>query len=272
MQKVLTLQFIKIIFPSISYKQIMKNLLVRLLPLVILCNLLTPLNIHAASVKLATLDWEPYIGKNLKGQGFVSELVKEAFRLSGHSVKLSFLPWARVVHMAGNGEYDGYVPEYYDQKLEEKFYFSDPFPGGPLVFFKRKEESINYTTLQDLKPYTIGVVRGYVNTVEFDKATFIKKEPAKNDLQNLRKLINKRIDMVIADKYVGLYLLRTYLSEYLNDIDYIAPPLEIKKLHLCVTKKTPNARLILADFNKGLSLMQHSGFVKKLLKRHKFIY
>ncbi|MBA4369803.1 MAG: amino acid ABC transporter substrate-binding protein, partial [Desulfobacterium sp.] len=106
-------------------------------------------------LSFATLEWEPYIGKNLPNQGYVAEIVKLAYEKAGYRVEYKFMPWARVVMMTKNGKFDGYLPEYYAEELRENFLVSDPFPGGPLGLFKRKNETIVYKTIQDLKPYKI---------------------------------------------------------------------------------------------------------------------
>ena len=104
-------------------------------------------------IRLATLDWEPYIGQELKNEGYVAEVVKEAFKKEGYEVEYTYLPWARVVHMAKKGDYDGYFPEYYSKEVEEEFIFSEKFKGGPLGFFRKKGSKIEYKELVDLKPY-----------------------------------------------------------------------------------------------------------------------
>ena len=160
---------------------------------------------HAENkIILATLDWEPYIGQDLKNQGYVAEIIREAYKRSGYEVKIKFTPWARTVNLSKTGQVDGYFPEYFADEVKSHALFSDPFQGGPIGFFKRKDNKISFQTLQDLKPYKIGVVRDYVNTKEFDDADYLVKEAVNNDLTNLRKLIGRRIDLTIGDKFVDV--------------------------------------------------------------------
>lgn len=226
--------------------------------------------IGAEKIKLATLDWEPYIGKKMKNQGFIAEMVVEAFKKSGYDVELTYLPWARVVKMAEQGQFDGYLPEYYSDSLKVNFLVSVPFQGGPLGFFKRKGENISYKTLKDLMPYKIGVVRGYINTEEFDSAKYLKKEEATDDLMNLNKLIKKRIDLVVCDKFVGKYLLEKNLAEQSKNIEFLSPSLEEKVLYLCISKKTPNAELKIKAFNDGYKKLKDQGMVESIMKKNGF--
>lgn len=237
--------------------------------LALLCCIDRPL-FAGNTVKLATLDWEPYIGLKLPDQGYVASLVREAYKATGYSVEMSFMPWARVVAMAKEGKYDGYLPEYYADSLKDDFFVSESFPGGPLGFFKRKADNITFTSLADLKSYKIGVVRDYVNTEEFDKADFLQKDVANNDITNLRKLTGKRIDLVVADKFVGTYLLQQDLPDKAGEIEFMVPALEEKSLYLCIAKKVPEAEAKIKAFNDGLQTIKDNGTLARIMKVHGF--
>lgn len=222
------------------------------------------------TVTLATLDWEPYIGEKMPNQGYVASLVREAYKASGYTVEMKFMPWARVVAMTKEGRFDGYLPEYYAESLKTDFLVSEPFPGGPLGFFKRKADAINFKTLEDLKPYKVGVVRDYVNTEEFDKAAFLQKDLANNDITNLRKLLGKRIDLVVADKFVGTYLLKQDMPDKAGEVEFMTPVLEEKSLYLCISKKIPDAEAKIKAFNDGLKVIKENGTLATIMKANGF--
>ncbi len=222
------------------------------------------------SITLGTLDWEPYIGQKMENQGWVAEVVREAFKRSGYTANFQFKPWARVTYEAQKGESDGYFPEYFSEDLKKDFILSAPFAGGPLGFFKRKGEVISYTKLEDLKPYKIGVVRGYVNTADFDAAAFLNKEEAKDDITNIRKLLAKRLDLIVADKYVGIHLLQQEMPDKIGSMEFVDPVLEEKDLYLCISKKNPNHAKIIQAFNDGLAQIKADGSLANIMKRHGF--
>ncbi len=222
------------------------------------------------TITLTTLDWEPYIGQSLKKQGYVAEIIRESYKRSGYLVKLKFTPWSRTVNLAKIGQVDGYFPEYYADGIKTFAMFSEPFKGGPMGFFKQKKSNIEFQTLQDLKPYKIGIVRDYVNTKEFDEADYLFKEPVSNDLINLKKLIGGRIDLIIADQFVGMYLMDKYSLKGRDNIEFMSPPLEIKDLYLCISKKASGANRKLEAFNKGLKEIMTDGTLDKILSIHGF--
>ncbi len=224
----------------------------------------------ADKLVLATLDWEPYIGPHLEKDGYVAVIVKEAFKRGGYEIQYDYMQWSRVVGLAKAGKVDGYFPEYYSDELKEKFLISSPFPGGPLGFFKRSDDDISYQSLKDLVGHKIGVVKGYVNTVEFDKADFLKKDESTSDLINLKKLLAKRIRLMVADKFVGLNLVKQNMPDQKDDIVFMDPPLEIKDLHVCIPKSRPNSDKIHAAFEKGLAEITQDGTIQKILKEYGF--
>lgn len=226
---------------------------------------LFPLSAQQKVVTLASLDWEPYIGQNLPGNGYCAQIATEAFKRSGYTVKISFLPWERAVQESKAGHYDGLFPEYYDTGRKADYVYSDSFPGGPVGFMKRKDKAITFKGLQDLKPYTIGIVRGYVNTAEFDAASYLKKDASESDDINLQKLYSKRLDLIFIDKYVGQYLMKTKFPTYLGEIEFINPPLEEKPLYIVFSKKGNDTEAKRKAFNDGLKSMQSDGTLKKIV-------
>ncbi len=221
-------------------------------------------------IVLASLNWEPYIGSNMENNGYVAELVREAFKRKGYDLEIKFMPWARVIKKAKDGSFDGYFPEYFAEELKNNFKVSTPFPGGPLGFYKIRGTEIKFNSIKDLTPYRIGVVRGYVNTKEFDEADYLKKEEVKEDLLNFRKLFKKRLDLVVADKFVGKYVVSKILPTKLQELEFVDPPLENKDLYVCISKKTPNSGEKFKALEEGLKEITADGTVQKILKKHGF--
>lgn len=229
------------------------------------------------SVKLATLAWEPYIGPTLKNKGYVYEIVEEAFKKAGYSTEIVFYPWARALINAEYGDVDGVFPEYFDESRTPYFVFSDPFPGGPVGLYKRKDTVASYPVnpqinqieaLRGLRQFRFGIVRGYVNTPDFDAATFLRKEEVFSDELNIKKLYNGRIQFMFIDKHVAEYLIQHKFPEYKNELEFMEPPLENKLLYIAFSKKGPDFQQKLAAFNSGLQQIINDGTLTRILKQH----
>ncbi len=226
---------------------------------------------HAGkSITIATLEWEPYIGTRLENQGFMAQITRIAFKSQGYDVQYVFLPWKRAVVMAEAGIYDGYFPAYWARRRLKKSIFTDAIIAGTIGFFKKKSDTIVFTDLKDLKPYRIGVVRGYINTVEFDAADYLTKEEAVSDLQNLQKLAGNRVDLIVCDRFVEQYLVKHYLPDLASRIEFMKPALQVKNLYICISKKAENAQKKVAVFNKGLQQIKKQGIFNKIAHRYGF--
>jgi ABC-type amino acid transport substrate-binding protein len=228
-------------------------------------------------VRLATLDWEPYIGQKLPAQGYTAELIREAFKDQGWDVKIEFYPWARALLLAMTGAVDGLMPEYFNSSRKNEFMYSFPFRGGPLVLYKRKDEAVSFSTdpvkdqdraLRALKDKRFGVVRGYLNTPVFDAAFYLHKEEASDDATNLRKLVYKRIDFAVIDQRVAEYLIRTQYPDYASKLEPMQPALADNPLYIAFSLKAPQHNAARAAFDRGLARMQKDGRIDALYQRY----
>ena len=150
------------------------------------------------------------------------------------------------LHLARTGAADGPTPEYFNTSRESEFKFSEPFPRGPLVLYKRRGDAISFST----DPCVIrtrhfgrsrkrfGVVRGYLNTPVFDAAKYLIKEEASDDATNSRKLVYGRIDPVVIDRRAAEHLIRTSYPDYATKIEPMAPALaELSRLYIAFSRK-----------------------------------
>lgn len=220
------------------------------------------------TISLAVAEWPPYVSTNLKDYGFTSEIVTEAFARVGYTVKMSFMPWKRALHKVAEGVYEVTYPAYYSAERAQLYAMSKSFFEAPMGFYKRKEMSISYQTLQDLQAYTIGIVRAYVNTPEFDAAIYLKKDIADDDEQNLRKLLKGRVDLIVIDKYTAQYILDTRMPEEKALLEFLEPPLAMKSFHLLVSRNIKNSERTLHDFHRGLQEMVADGTMSRILQKH----
>lgn len=245
------------------------------------------------TVSLMTTEWEPYVGSKMPGNGFTFEIVQEAFKRAGYKVSVKFDNWSKGMKMTEEGKADGIFPAYYDEKREPAFAFSNPFGEGPVGLYKRtsrpsptpvqsydrEKRNITYSVdprinekeaLLGLKDHTFGVVKGYVNTPEFDAAAFLKKVEAKDDLENLRNLFKRKVDLIVIDKYTAKYLISNKFPWYTGELEFMEPPLDVKTLHVAFSKQVDDYEQKRRDFNAALKLMKEDGTLEKILVRSGF--
>ncbi len=214
--------------------------------------------------------YPPYYGEDLPNGGFMTEIVIEAFKRVGYDVDVTFQPWKRALLEAKVGKHDGIYTLWYREEREEWFVYSDPIsPASEVGFYRRKGEDISFETFEDLKPYTIGVGRGYVTPPGFDEAS-LKTSSATDDEQNLRKLRAGRINLALTDKLVAKYVIYTKIPDAFSDLEWLPPTLHTETNHLALSKKSVNYKTILADFNRGLREIEADGTLEAIKAEHGF--
>jgi polar amino acid transport system substrate-binding protein len=215
-------------------------------------------------------NYPPYYGKELRNGGLLTEIVAEAFKRAGYDVEIKFMPWKRALEGAKAGKHDGLFTLWYREEREEWFVYSDPMsPASEIGFYKRKGSEIYFQTFEDLKPYTIGVGRGYATPPGLDEAS-LKTSLARDDEENLRKLHKGRIDLALTDKLVAKYIINTRIPDAAPHLEWLPPTLHVETNHFAISRKAENFNMKLADFNRGLAAIEADGTLKAIIAKHGF--
>ena len=223
------------------------------------------------TIVLTSLEWPPYTGAQLPGEGMSSEVVRAAFEAVGYTVEIRFYPWKRAVeHGRHDFDVDGYFPEYVSAERKKHFLFSDSIGVSPLGLVEKKSRSVHWETLQDLSEFSIGTVHGYVNTEEFDRLAGqgrLRVDSSVSDLLNLRKVLAGRLPLAVVDVNVFQYLARNdeHLWQDLDKLQVNPHLLGVNTLHVCFRKGRPG-EIYLRDFNEGLRRISVSEMERRYLK------
>jgi polar amino acid transport system substrate-binding protein len=232
---------------------------------------MVPSALAGETITIATLEYAPFSGKNLKFNGFVNHVITEAFNRKGYAVKFAYLPWKRAVTETNNGQYSALSYVYSSIDREKEFYLSDPISDEKIVFFHLKSNPIqNWQTLVDLKNYKIGATRGYTYNHEFWRAVEskqLKVEIADSDKQNYKKLFAGRIDLFPSALANGYSFLREEFSlSKVRLITYHPKPLSETTGHLAFSRGRKNSKNLLQLFNQGLAELKQEGLYDRLVK------
>lgn len=234
--------------------------MIRCLAALLLCLGLIVPAVGQERVVMVSLEWPPYAGEALPGQGIFIDLARRAFERVGLILEVRFLPWERVVETAAEDpSVDGYLPEYYADELALRFLLSDPIGSGTLGFVERADNPIRWDSLDDLRTYAIGTVSGYLNGEAFDdyvRRGLLRVEPVSGDVINLRKVAAGRIPLAVVDEKVLEYYLATdaFLSDYQGILRFNERPLAELFLYLCF-RPDDRGRTLTSAFNAGLAAL-----------------
>ncbi|MFT5112058.1 MAG: polar amino acid transport system substrate-binding protein [Parasphingorhabdus sp.] len=223
---------------------------------------------YARNITGVTTEWAPHYGSVLEDGGALTVITREAFKRKGHSANVNFIPWNRALKDVVDGKEDFVMGAYYNQDRAKAYIMSDPIYAVEVVLVALDTiSSKTYKGLDDLRPFTIGVSRGYANSEEFDGADFLTKEAARNPMLNLRKLFRNRLDIVAGARDIILYEAR---KEDLNTSRMIVlqPPLKSNDLYLMASRSIPDGQRIIDDFNSALAEMRADGTYDAILGKY----
>lgn len=229
------------------------------------------------TINLATSEWPPYVSGHLPGNGYIYQIVDHAFKNKNYNVHIEFMSWDDAINFSDQHKHEGFFPAYENETGSTSVVCSMSFDGGPIGLYRRKSLPIHYPVdnpgenqalvFSKLREYRFGVVQGYVNTREFDDATYLKKVSVANDYDNLKQLQEGKVDLIIIDIFVAQYYIENN-PERFTDIEFMGPALENKKLYLCFKKQGIDYPQMLSDFNAALISMKASGELDKIISRY----
>ncbi|MCP3940023.1 MAG: amino acid ABC transporter substrate-binding protein [Desulfobacteraceae bacterium] len=220
----------------------------------------------AAELKMGGTEWSPYMGKELKNYGIASEIVTRIFNRAGHKVQFMFFPWKRTQILVKTGELDGLAIAWFTKERAKTMVYSIPYINTAIVLIKRKNDPFVYNNIKDLYGKNIGVIigYGYLKKIESDK---IQKTFVKSLKQNLQKLANGRIDLTMEEKLNAQKTIAVMPKEVQDSLTIVENPFEIKELHITLSKKLPNHKKLIDDFNTALTSMIKDGSYQQMIKR-----
>ncbi|MBU3916129.1 transporter substrate-binding domain-containing protein [bacterium] len=228
-------------------------------------------SVFAQKGKLAITgtDWEPYNGNKLLNKGFFTEITVTALKRVGYEVEVSLVPWKRAYSWAKIGEQDGLMGASYTEERTEFFAYPQYSWENVMHFFANTGENRTYKKLEDLCPARLGILRGSFYVDRFKPITCLRQDLANSMIINIKKLMGNRVDLIIDSKDSILYILNKEFPDKANSIEPVYPPFEKDKIYTVFSKKNPNYKQIVTDFDNGIQLIKKDGTYKKILKKHK---
>ncbi len=214
--------------------------------------------------------WTPYWNKDFDSGGFFVEITAEAFKRVGYDIKMNWVPWKRAQELSFSGKYDALLGCYHTDERAKKLEYSAPVTTAEVVLFELAGRNIKFSNLRDLSPYTIGVIRGYANTVAFDTADYLKKVEAVDSIISIRMLLGGRTDLIINSRKVIEHLINTEFNSEKDNVSVVMPVLQSSNVHIGFSKANPNHVEIKNAFNKGLDEIKKDGTYDRIMKKHGF--
>ncbi|HQX89409.1 MAG TPA: transporter substrate-binding domain-containing protein [Moraxellaceae bacterium] len=230
-------------------------------------SLLLSLSMNVAQADTEVLisgEWPPYSGVAEPDGGSVTAVVRQAMLAGGQNVRIGFFAWNRLRPlMEINRGYAGRFPDYYSSERARGCHYSDVVGESPLGLAELRDSPVKWASIDDLARYRIGTVKTYVNAPEFDrlaKKGRIKTLTASTDEENLINLVMGKVDGIIIDRNVYVYLSNTNprIKAATARLQLNSRTLVVHKLYVCFARNE-KGRVLRDNFNKGLKSLQAPG-------------
>lgn len=233
---------------------------------------LSPCAEGAPVLRLATDPWPPYSlgqkGCALKS-GYAFDIGLEVSKRLHCTLKADLLPWNRVLACMKNGTYDITFPIQRKPERKEFMVFTNIILEDRVFLWylkTRKDSLFGWETIDDLKPYTIGIVSGYTYRDKMDQAIengIIKTEKINSPECNFKKLLGRRFDGFLESESVAMSFFQKN-PEYSNRITHAPQVVSKDVFRIGISKNSPFAQR-LSEINRIIDEMKQDGTIDRIL-------
>ncbi|WP_189529891.1 substrate-binding periplasmic protein [Paludibacterium paludis] len=230
---------------------------------------------RAVELKIVRGDgqYPPYeMQENGALSGLHVDLINHIARQIGCTVTWQSVPWLRAQSMIRSGEADAITFMSRTPERETFAIFLDDntlsVTRSALFVLAGNPRHVTWNqNLAGLEPYTIGVLRGYAYSPEFDQAASLKKMPvAATNEQLLQMLHAGRFDLAVGDMDQFRYLSRH--GKNMPAIEFLAPPLAARPNYLAFSRAGHNAALA-RQFAETLAAFKKTARYTELVARYR---
>lgn len=214
----------------------------------------------------------PYVIQD-SSSGIEIDILKEAFAVTGHTVKIKYLPNVRTLSLFEEGKLDGAINVKKDSLLLG--YYSDDVITFQNIAISLEENNLSIEKIIDLKDSKFHVL-AFQNASKFlgDEFAQVVTEN-KNYLEISDQsfhaiiLLKKRVDVLISDKRVFLFHLRNALKS-----EKLLPEEQIRKVKIhtifppTIYSFVFKLEKIRDAFNAGLKVIRENGKYDLIMDRY----
>jgi PAS domain S-box-containing protein len=198
--------------------------------------------------------------KNGKPVGVVIDLVEALAKRMLHPVEIRLMEWGEAQKRVVDGQADALLQINANPDRLKIFDFSEPLLASEFsIFTTSGHHGIN--AMQDLRGLRVGVEGKGLPILLLQKDPQIIVEVIANFVVGFGKLKNGEIDAVVADRWVGCYVLA---ENNIHNIKMVEEP--ISRSYSSIAVKKGN-ELLLADINKALFEIRNDGTYDKIIEK-----
>lgn len=220
--------------------------------------------VQAETLKLATGEFHPYVGKALPDYGLSSQIVRSAFQAVGYQTTLVFMPWRRVAAETAAGLYAGSYPWAMNDERKLQFLYSQPIYRDQIHFFARSD-----SPLRDEQQWfgkTLCIPDGWdIKQLQQQIEHYRLRLNRPSDIENCLLMVEAgRVDLTAVNRMVGDSLAKElHLG---HGIGPVGNAITTDLNYFIVSRTHPQASKLIEDFNRGLETIRQNGSYERILQ------
>lgn len=227
---------------------------------------------HAQEITIVTENYPPYHYEKkgiVVGQG--TETVRAVLDILNRKARIEVYPWARAYYMALNNKNTLIYGIARTPQRENLFkWIGISSPVRYCLFSLASRNDIHLRTLEDAKQYKIGTVREDIIELYLIENGFKIREniePNNSYEANLKKLINRRVDLWGVVDLTAHYLVQSnqYPKNTINEVYYLKE-LSTDGAYMAFSKNTPDA--LVDQFRGALEKIKEDGTYDRILSKY----
>ncbi|MBN1533908.1 MAG: transporter substrate-binding domain-containing protein [Spirochaetes bacterium] len=192
-----------------------------------------------------------------KPKGLAVDIMREVAKRMHRSPDIRLMAWDRALSMVTRGTADAICAMSITESRKRNFDFSDPVYDSRYSIFVRSD-TLGITDLSDLRGLTVGVRAGGLNQKAVAAEPGIRMFLMDDYLEGFRMLKDGKLDAVVADTWIGTYILA---KNKIAEVRFTGDPILDLKSAFGVRKG--NAAL-LAEINRAVKSMRDDGTLDRI--------
>ncbi|MEM8561971.1 MAG: transporter substrate-binding domain-containing protein [Pseudomonadota bacterium] len=218
-------------------------------------------------VTMRTSEWSPYIDQSLPNQGLAMELVTHIFARAGYRIDNTIEPFFNALEDVTLGKADMLGAAWRDDARDERFIYSKPYLMNELVVIQRSDTSDRHYSLGAMSDSRIGLIQDYAYGVDFSELPGAELVYETNIAQNLKNLLDNKVDFVVGDRRVIAMAVAQSLSEYRDSFAVAAISLPPRALYVAGSRAVPRPAGLVNEFNAALAEVKRDGSYHQIIEK-----
>lgn len=225
------------------------------------------------TITVAAIDWCPQICSDNTHQGYVVDLVEEAFKGTKYQLDIQIYPWSRAIKLVSSGKVDALLSPA-KAEAPNLLYPTMEVGNQQMCFFTSINSDWLYSGIKSLQGKQIGIA---TDTSIEELNDYVKHNPEQFQyqpyheryiIQNAHKLDKQRIDSFLFTKNSTIYELKKYNK---RDKYRLAGCVSQEKIYLAFTPSKSTTKDIIdmmTIFDEQVKALHKTPFISHLMAKY----